>query len=125
VRRLKERVIARLLQLGYSYTETDYDLIDYSIEYVERYIKNFCNINEIPTSAEYIECDMICGEFLYLKKSTDQLTDYNLTENIGSVKLGDMSVSFNGMSQEQQLDTLISWLRNKDGDLICYRTLRW
>ena len=122
---MKERIIARLLQLGYNYTEKDDDLIDYSIEYVERYIKNFCNINEIPTSAESIECDMVCGEFLYLKKSTGQLTDYNLTESVGSVKLGDMSVSFNGMSQEQQLDVLIGGLRNKDGDLICYRTLRW
>lgn len=122
---MKERVIARLLQLGYKYTEKDYDLIDYSIEYVERYIKNFCNVNDIPTNAEYIACDMVCGEFLYLKKSTGQLTDYNLTENVESVKLGDMSVSFNGMSQEQQLDVLISSLRNKDGDLICFRTLRW
>lgn len=122
---MRERVIARLLQLGYNYTEKDNDLIAYSIEYVERYIKNFCNINEIPTTAEYIECDMVCGEFLYLKKSTGQLTDYNLTESVGSVKLGDMSVSFNGMSQEQQLDVLISGLRNKDGDLICFRVLRW
>ena len=122
---MRERIIARLLQLGYNYTEKDNDLIDYSIEYVERHIKNFCNIIEIPTGAEYIECDMVCGEFLYLKKSTGQLTDYNLTESVGSVKLGDMSVSFNGLSQEQQLDALIGSLRNKDGDLICFRTLRW
>lgn len=117
-----EKVIQRLLQLGYKTTDIDNSTIEYCIGSVEQYIKNFCNITKIPQEMEYIECDMVCGEFLLFKRATGQL---NVEQIVSSVNLGDMSVSFGGMSNTECMDLIISNLKNKDGELICFRTLRW
>ena len=116
-----EKVIQRLLQLGYQPTESDNSTIEYCIGVIEQYIKNFCNVREITEAMEYIECDMVCGEFLQFKRATGQL---NVEQIVSSVNLGDMSVSFGGMSNTECMDLIISNIKNKDGELICFRTLR-
>lgn len=125
---MEETLIARLDSLGYSYnSETDSWLLTFCRESVESRIKNRINDSSIPNQLQEIEVDMICGEFLMAKKSTNQLNGYDFERIVQSIREGDTQVTFqSGSTPEQQFDSLIgNMIHGHDEDLIRFRKLVW
>lgn len=125
-----EDVTARLTSFGYEVTAGDSWGLDFIIQKVENHIKNDCNVDAVPEGLHNIAVDMVVGEFLLSKKSTGQLTGFNLDAAIKQIQEGDTSVTFaigeGDSTPEKRLDVLISYLMNygKD-DFASYRCFKW
>jgi hypothetical protein len=122
-----EDVKSRLVSLNYTPTEADTWILNFFIQKVENYIKNDCNISEIPEGLHQVAVDMAAGEFLLSKKSIGQLTGFDLDAAVKSITEGDTNVSFDiSHSPEQRLDALILYLMNHGkGQLASYRCIKW
>ena len=124
-----EAVLKRLDSFGYEIKESDAWMIGFAMQKVENTIKNECNISEIPDGLFHTAVDMSCGEFLFAKKQTGQLEigDLDLTGAISSIKEGDTQINFDaGSSDESRFNQLVNYLMNQgEGDLICFRKIRW
>lgn len=64
------QVIIRLKQFGVTVEPADYGTIEYCISVVEQKLKNFLNTCRVPQALTLALVDMVCGEYLFLKKST-------------------------------------------------------
>ena len=124
-----ETVVNRLVSLGYTPTDEDTWQIAFSIQKTVNHVLNETNQSKVPEGLTEIAVDMICGEFLNAKFLSGQLdlSSLDLDGMIQSVSQGDTSVSFSAEgSDEAKLKGLLSWLiHGKEGDLICYRKMRW
>lgn len=123
-------VISRLESFGYTVTDGDSWMIGFAVQKVESSIKNECNVTLIPDGLYKVAVDMVCGEFLFTKKSTGKLEGFNLDSALKSVQAGDTNVTFavgqGSKTPEQRLDTLLSYLvGNGRGELACYRKIKW
>jgi hypothetical protein len=122
-------VLQRLVSLGYKLKENDDWILCFAMQNVENHIKNSCNITSIPDGLFNIAVDRVCGEFLFAKKQSGQLTidGLDLDGAVASISEGDTSVSFvTGASDEEKFDQLLNALSHKgDGDFVCYRKLKW
>lgn len=122
-------VLQRLVSLGYKLKENDDWILCFAMQNVENKIKNSCNITSVPDGLFHVAVDMVCGEFLFTKKQTGQLTigDLDLDGAITSINEGDISVQFaSGASDEEKLDLLLNHLLHKgEGDFVCYRKIKW
>lgn len=124
-----ELVLKRLESLSYTVKEDDSWMIAFAAQKVENTIKNSCNTSSVPAGLQYVAVDMICGEFLYSKKQTGSLNDFDLEIAVKQVQAGDTNVTFaveKGASVEQRLDALFSYLINSGkGEFVCYRKIKW
>lgn len=125
-----EAVLKRLISMGYNYDSGSDDFaLCFAMQSVENHIKNSCNTTSIPEGLFNIAVDRVCGEFLFGKKQLGQLHigELDLTGAIASISQGDTSVSFDtGSTDEAKLDQFLNFLmHNGDGELICYRKLKW
>ena len=124
-----EMVLKRLVSFGYILKEDDSWELSYVISSVENHIKNSCNTTSIPEGLSNVAVDMICGEFLMNRKNLGKLeiSDLDLTGVITSISEGDVSVSFDTNStDEEKFNQLMNHLMTKGkGDFVCYRKLRW
>ena len=124
-----EAVLKRLVSFGYTPKEDDVWVLSFAMQKVENHIKNSCNTTSVPDGLFHVAVDMVCGEFLYSKKQTNQLeiADLDLSGAIASISEGDTSVSFDSDStDEQKFNTLLNFLMtNGEGDFVCYRKLKW
>lgn len=122
-------VFQRLVSLGYKVEENDDWFISYVIKAVENHIKNSCNVTIIPDGLFNIAVDRVCGEFLFAKKQSGQLTidGLDLDGAIASISEGDTRVSFvAGASDDDRFNQLVNYLMTKgEGDFVCYRKLKW
>ncbi len=124
----KESITERLKSFGYEVTEDDDWMLTFCMEKVTKTIMNYCNVSTIPEDLNPTAIDMVCGEFLRIKRQTGQLQIGGLDFSgiVTSIKQGDTSVSFGGgMSDEEQIDTLIAYLVDGKDDLLCYRRMYW
>lgn len=127
-----DEVIKRLESFGYTYTQSDIHNIDYAIAKIGTYIKNFCNIEEIPERLQFVYIDIVCGEFLQEKKSSGQLklSDLDLSKPaLKSISEGDTNISYatgeGSQTDEQKLDSLINCLLNYQNQLYKFRRIVW
>lgn len=123
-----ELVLKRLVSFGYTPTEDDSWVICFAAQKVENHIKNSCNTTVIPEGLFHVAVDCICGEFLFSKKQTGKLeiADLDLTGVIKQISEGDVSVSFSDLSDEQRFNQLLNHMMTiKEGDLSCFRKLKW
>lgn len=124
----KGTIINRLNDFGYAYDMSKDDFsIEFAIEKVTQHILNATNCVEIPDGLNNIAVDMVCAEFLKLKKGFGQLTDIEFEQVASSIKLGDANVQFsNESTPEQKFDASISYLLNgHESDFARYRKLVW
>lgn len=124
----KESITERLKSFGYEVTEDDDWMLTFCMEKVTKTIMNYCNVSTIPEDLNPTAIDMVCGEFLRIKRQTGQLQIGGLDFSgiVTSIKQGDTSVSFSsGMSDEEKVDTLIEYLADGKDDLLCYRRMYW
>lgn len=122
-----QNLILRLAGLGYTYTEKDQPMLEFAVDKANNMILNRTNTSEIPDGLKEIEIDIICGEFLKLKKGMGQLTGYDFDQVAKVVKLGDTQVDFgSGDTAEQRFDKAVDYLINGHlEDIIRYRVMVW
>jgi hypothetical protein len=111
-----EEVKDRLSQFGYEVVESDNLILNFIMSKVVAEIKRDCNILLIPSDIEPIVIDMICGEFLFEKKSLSPTNFFiDLSAAVKSITEGDTKVDFaigsGDLTNEARLDKLIDCLR--------------
>lgn len=122
-----EQVAQRLNSLGYIVQDTDQCAVSFCMQKVENHIKNTCNLACIPDGLHQIAIDMVCAEFLTAMKQIGRLDDvFTLETAVKSVQAGDTTVSFDtATTAESRLDALLAYLARGEGELLCYRKIRW
>ena len=126
----RQNVIDRLKQLGYVATASDYETIDFELNKILNYVKNYCNITTIPDILNPRIIDRICGDFLYYKKNSGSLEGFNYDAVIKEIKEGDTTVKYAvGQGEdtpENRFDTFVKSLeRGFDKWITPHRRLRW
>jgi|LSQX01.3.fsa_nt_gb hypothetical protein len=121
-----EDVIKRLQSLGYTVVDGDRYAIEFAIQRVTWTIRNECNVTEIPDGLHNIAVDMVCGEFLSMKKGSGQLLDFDVESAIKSIKEGDTQITYAVSDMKNPLDWLINYLTNcGKSQFVAYRRLTW
>jgi len=122
-------VCNRLSTFGYTVTEDDEWLIAFCIQKVQVHICNSCNTLTVPDGLFYVAVDRVCGEILFSKKQTGQLSldSLDLDGAITQIHEGDTTVQFaSGLSDDEKFTLLVNYLMTEgEGDLVCYRKLKW
>ena len=126
----REQVVKRLGQLGYTATVEDNDHIDFEMNKIINYTKNYCNIEEIPEIVDVRMIDRICSEFLFYKKNAGQLRNFNYDAVIKQIKEGDTTIHYAvGQGEdtpENRFDSFVKQLeRGYDKWITPHRRLRW
>lgn len=121
-----EKIEDRLEAWGYTSGESDSTAIEFLINKTENYIRNFCNIEEIPESLIEAEIDMICLDFLKSKALYGGLDTTGIQiESIASITEGDASVSYNGGSSSTLSKMYDETRARFEADMMPFRRLRW
>lgn len=126
---MKEDVIKRLESFGVATEPEDDWPLDFVIQKVTDFIRNYCNISEIPEGLRCVAVDRVAGEFLLAKKAAGQLTGFDLETVVKQIQEGDTAVTFGvegSQTPEQRLDTLIGYLlKAGDGQFAAFRRFAW
>ena len=129
VENIKEDVIKALKSVGYEVVDTDLFLLEQSIEKVRSYIKNKTNQNKVPEGLKYIWIDRSTGEFLYFKKSLNQLElkglDFDRVAK--EISEGDTKVVYEDTkSMGDKFEVYMTYLMTRGEDeLLRYRRIVW
>ncbi|WP_024622139.1 hypothetical protein [Metaclostridioides mangenotii] len=120
---IMEDIKNRLKFLGYKLIDTDSLTIKFAKDKVENKIKNECSITEIPDGLYQVEIDRICGEFLFAKKQSGQLTEYDFELIEKQIQDGDTTVTYAveaGQTPEQRLINYLKilWIVAKENLLV-------
>lgn len=119
-----QRILDRLESLGVVPADVPAFSIAFAIQKTEQYIKNFCNVRKIPEGLAFWLVNRVCGEVLEERLNSGGLQD--VEQIVTSIKEGDTSVSFDsGSSKMGLIQSQIKALKGEDGELLCYRTIRW
>lgn len=126
----RDEIVSRLTQLGYKPSETDNDQIEYELNKILSYVKNYCNITVIPEILKPRIIDRVCGDFLYYKKNSGSLDGFNYDAVIKSIKEGDTQIQYAvGQGEdtpENRFDAFVKSLeRGFDKWITPHRRLRW
>ena len=126
----REKVIKRLGMLGYTATNDDNDHIDFELDKILNYVKNYCNITEIPEILDPRIIDRVCSEFLFYKKNSGQLSTFDYDAVIKEIKEGDTTLKYAvGQGEdtpENRFDSFVKQLeRGFDKWITPHRKLRW
>lgn len=126
----RAKIIGRLKQLGYVATEADHEQIEYELQLVTDYVKNYCNITTIPDILDYRIVERVCGAFLFNKKNTGSLRGFDYDTVVKELKEGDTTVKYAvGQGEdtpENRFDTVVKAMeRGFDKWITPYRRLRW
>ncbi len=129
VENIKDDVIKTLKSVGYEVVDTDLFLLEQSIEKVKSYIKNKTNQNKVPEGLKYIWVDRSTGEFLYFKKSLNQLElkglDFDRVAK--EISEGDTKVVYEDTkSTGDKFEVYTTYLMTRGEDeLLKYRRIVW
>lgn len=124
----RETIIKRLETMGYTYNpQTDEYALEFAEDRVTERILNAINDSEIPDGLSFLATDMVCAEFLKLKKGFGQLTEIQFEQIARTIKLGDTNIEFaNDASPEQKFDAAINYLlTGHEDEFARYRKLVW
>lgn len=129
VENIKDDVIKTLKSVGYEVVDTDLFLLEQSIEKVRSYIKNKTNQNKVPEGLKHIWVDRSTGEFLYFKKSLNQLElkglDFDRVAK--EISEGDTKVVFEDTkSVGDKFEVFTTYLMTRgENELLRYRRIVW
>ena len=123
---LEDKVIELLKNIGYEYSEDDYSLLMFCIDKVVSELNSRCHVKKLPKGLLESACERVCGEFLYLLKTTGKLEEFDLEQAVSSVKVGDTSVNFSGTSSDEAFNVMLNRLRCSGEELIkCFRKIQF
>nr|DAI40670.1 MAG TPA: head to tail adaptor [Caudoviricetes sp.] len=129
IENIKEDVIKTLKSVGYEVVDADLFLLEQSIEKVRSYIKNKTNQNKVPEGLKHIWIDRSTGEFLYFKKSLNQLELKGLDfDRIAKeISEGDTKVVYEDTkSTGDKFEVFTTYLMTRGEDeLLRYRRIVW
>ena len=112
--------------IGYEYSEDDYSLLMFCIDKVVSELNSRCHVKKLPKGLFESACERVCGEFLYLLKTTGKLEEFDLEQAVSSVKVGDTSVNFSGTSSDEAFNVMLNRLRCSGEELIkCFRKIQF
>lgn len=118
-----------LESFGYSMKDGDPGILKFYADRVCENIRNECNISEIPDGLAHLAVQRTVGEFLGAKLAfnTDHLIGVDAGRVVKSVSVGDTSTSFEvGKTPEERLSAALELLKKAgEGELACYRKIRW
>lgn len=131
-----DKVKEQLLALNYTLVENDDIILKFTLEKTESYIKNYCNILEIPEELNSVVIDMTMANFLMAKKSiatsseSESNTIVDTPSVIQSIHEGDTTITYatntNEATPEQKSQEYLNGLiENAEKQLIKYRCLSW
>ena len=129
VENIKDDVIKTLKSVGYEVVDADLFLLEQSIEKVKAYIKNKTNQNKVPEGLKYIWIDRSTGEFLYFKKSLNQLElkglDFDRVAK--EISEGDTKVVYEDTKTTgDKFEVYMTYLMTRGEDeLLRYRRIVW
>lgn len=120
----------RLVQLGYTASEEDTAQISFELSKTVNYVKNYCNIDEIPPIVNLRLIDRVCADFLYYKKNSGSLEGFNYDAVIKSIREGDTQIQYAvGQGEdtpENRFDAFVKQLeRGFDKWITRHRRLKW
>ena len=126
----RDNIIDRLKQLGYVVDESDYEAIDFELEESINYSLNYCNVNELPEIVEPRLINRVCSQFLFYKKNSGNLQNFDYDTVIKSIKEGDTTITYSvGQSEdtpENRFDAFVKKLETTyDKWLTPHRKIRW
>ena len=127
---VREDIIGRLKQLGYTPTDDDTNGIDFELNKITNYVMNYCNITTIPEILYPRIIDRVCSEFLFYKKNSGSLDGFNYDTVIKSIKEGDTTITYAvGQGEdtpENRFDSFVKSLeRGFDKWCTPHRRIRW
>lgn len=127
---VREDIVSRLKQLGYTATKEDDEQIDFELNKTINYVKNYCNITDIPEILDLRIVDRVCAYFLYNKKNSGTLEGFNYDAVIKEIKEGDTMIRYAvGQGEdtpENRFDGFVKQLeRGFDKWITPHRRLRW
>lgn len=127
---VRDDLVNRLRQLGYTATEADNDQLDFELQKTINYVLNYCNITAIPELVEPRIVERACAYFLYNKKNSGSLDGFNYDAVIKEIKEGDTTVKYAvGQGEdtpENRFDAFVKQLeRGFDKWITPYRRIRW
>jgi hypothetical protein len=127
---VRENVIDRLKQLGYTPSEDDYAQIDFELQTIINYVINNFTRNSVPEILDNRIIDRVCGSFLYYKKNSGSLKDFNYDAVIKSIKEGDTTITYSvGQGEdtpENRFDAFVKSLeRGFDKWCAAHRSIVW
>lgn len=129
VENIKEDVIKTLKSVGYEVVDADLFLLEQSIEKVKSYIKNKTNQNKVPEGLKHIWIDRSTGEFLYFKKSLNQLelNGLNFGRMAKEISEGDTKVVYEDTKTTgDKFEVYMTYLMTRGEDeLLRYRRIVW
>ena len=129
VENIKEDVIKTLKSVGYEVVDADLFLLEQSIEKVKSYIKNKTNQNKVPEGLKHIWIDRSTGEFLYFKKSLNQLelNGLNFGRMAKEISEGDTKVVYEDTKTTgDKFEVYTTYLMTRGEDeLLRYRRIVW
>lgn len=125
-----DQVKRRLRHLGYEPTMEDNDHLEFELNKIQNYVKNYCNITEIPEIVDPRIIDRVCSDFLYFKKNSGSLAGFNYEAVIKSIKEGDTTLTYAvGQGEdtpENRFDSFVKQLeRGFDKWITPHRRVRW
>ena len=125
-----EMVVQRLAMFGYFPTEDDMPHVEFELNLVLDYVKNYCNITEIPEILDRRIVDRVCSSYLFNKKNTGTLTGFDYDAVIKQIKEGDTTIHYAvGQGEdtpENRFDSFVKQLeRGFDKWITPHRRLRW
>lgn len=124
------QVVSRLNQLGYKAVENDNAQIEFELNKIINYTKNYCNLEKLPDIIDPRLIDRVCADFLYYKKNSGNLDGFNYDAVIKSIKEGDTTLTYAvGQGEdtpENRFDSFVKQLeRGYDKWCTPHRRLRW
>jgi hypothetical protein len=127
-----DEVVSRLYQLGYAATSEDEAAINFQITTTLNEVKMSCNIEKIPELLNNQIVEKVCGEFLFYKYGTGQLTETNFDFDMvaKSIKVGDTQIQYDlsdgDSTPSKRFYTVVNTLRNSFArTLTSFRCLKW
>lgn len=125
--------IARLKQFGYEVSEDDKTTVQFELDKLIAYTVNYCNlasVAQLPDVLALRVVDRVCSEFLFYKKNTGQLTNFDYSLAAKSIEQGDTKVTFavgqEGNTDESRFDKAVDYMQKGYDKWICkYRVMRW
>lgn len=125
-----DMVVKRLGQLGHVVSDAELEIVEFELEKILNYVKNFCNITEIPEILDPRIIDRVCCEFLFYQKNSGQLEGFDYDAVIKELKEGDTTVKYatgaDGDTPESRFDKFLNKMeRGFDKWITPHRKLRW
>lgn len=127
---VRQDIIDRLEQLGYTATESDSAQIDFELQKIINYVINNFTRKDVPEILDPRIIDRVCSDFLYYKKNSGSLEGFNYDAVIKQIKEGDTSITYAvGQGEdtpENRFDAFVKSLeRGFDKWCTPHRRLQW